>query len=289
MSLEFISPQLATAVDHPPPRAGWIHEVKHDGYRTLLIIERRAARAYTRNGFDWTDAYPGITKAAAKLDCRSAIIDGEVIVQDERGASDFEALKSAIRWRPHTLVFCAFDLLHLDGKDLRDRELVERRAELRELIPSEHPFLFSEQFTGDAAAFFRACAEHQLEGIVSKLASSKYRSGRSKTWLKTKCFTENSFLIVGTARDRKTKAPLVLLARPGNEGLAYVGSAFIALSGTERAELSARLQASKLQRSPIPKLRFPDAEWVKPQYKVRVRHLAGAKYLRHGTVRGFTG
>src|ERR1700745_1371637 len=83
MSLEFINPQLATAVDHPPPRAGWIHEVKHDGYRTLLIIERRKARAYTRNGFDWTERYLGIAKAAAKLDCRSAIIDGEFIVQNK--------------------------------------------------------------------------------------------------------------------------------------------------------------------------------------------------------------
>ena len=68
MSLEFVKPQLATAVDHPPPRAGWIHEVKHDGYRTLLIIERRKARAYTRNGFDWSESYLGITKVAAKLD-----------------------------------------------------------------------------------------------------------------------------------------------------------------------------------------------------------------------------
>src|ERR1700745_242064 len=98
MPLEFIKPQLATAVDHPPPRAGWIHEVKHDGYRTLLIIERRKASAYTRNGFDWTGRYQTITNAAAKLDCRSAVIHGEVIVQNKSGVSDFDALKSAIRW-----------------------------------------------------------------------------------------------------------------------------------------------------------------------------------------------
>jgi len=183
MSLEFINPQLATPVDHPPPRAGWIHEVKHDGYRTLLIIERRKAHAYTRNGFDWTERYSRLTNAAAKLDCRSAIIDGEIIVQNELGVSDFDALKSAIRWQPQRLIFCAFDLLHLNGNDLRDRPLLERRAKLKELVPGEHPFLFSEEFVGDAAAFFQACA--QLEGIVSKLASSKYRSGRSKTWLKT--------------------------------------------------------------------------------------------------------
>ena len=113
MPLEFIKPQLATSTDHPPPRAGWIHEVKHDGFRTLLIIERRKARAYTRNGFDWTDRYSGITKATARLDCRSAIIDGEVIVQDARGVSEFEALQSAIRWQPKRLILCVFDLLHL--------------------------------------------------------------------------------------------------------------------------------------------------------------------------------
>jgi bifunctional non-homologous end joining protein LigD len=150
MSLEFISPQLATSVDHPPPRSGWIHEVKHDGYRTLLIIERRKARAYTRNGFDWTDRYPAITKAAGNLDYRSAIIDGEVIVQNKCGVSDFDALKSATRWRPQSLTLCAFDLLYLNGKDLRDRSLIERRAKLKELVPGEHPFLFSEEFTGDA-------------------------------------------------------------------------------------------------------------------------------------------
>jgi bifunctional non-homologous end joining protein LigD len=100
LSLEFIKPQLATAVDRPPPRAGWIHEVKYDGYRTLLIIERRGVRVYTRNGFDWTEHYASITMPAAKLECRSAIVDGEVIVQDERGISDFEALNSAIRWHP---------------------------------------------------------------------------------------------------------------------------------------------------------------------------------------------
>jgi len=286
MSLEFIQPQLATAVDHPPPRAGWIHEVKHDGYRTLLIIERRKARAYTRNGFDWTERYPSIIKAAAQLGCRSAIIDGEVIVQDEHGVSDFEALKSAIRWRPECLIFCAFDLLHLNGNDLRERPLLERRIKLKELVPTEHPFLFSEEFTGDAAAFFKACADHQLEGIVSKLATSKYRSGRSKT-CKTKCFTESLFVIIGTARDRKTKAPLALLAQADAQGLRYAGSAFITLSGIERAELSARIQMSKLDRCPIPKLRFPDAQWVKPQLKARVRHLSGTSYIRHGTVRGF--
>jgi ATP-dependent DNA ligase len=202
--------QAATCqpIDQPPPRAGWIHEVKHDGYRTLLIIERRKARAYTRNGFDWTERLTGITEAAAKLDCRSAIIDGEVIVQDKNGVSNFDALKSEIHWRPQSLIFCAFDLLHLNGKDLRERPLLERRTKLKELVPSERPFLFSEEFTGDPDAFFKACADPSLRASFqnSRHQNTEVDAARHKT----KCFTESSFVIIGTARDRKTKAPLAL-------------------------------------------------------------------------------
>ncbi len=285
----FIPPQLPSLTDRPPEGSGWIHEVKHDGYRTLIDVQSGKAVAYTRNGYDWSTRYPHIIAAAPKLLCRSAMLDGEMIVQDERGVSDFEALQEAIKHAPDRLIFYAFDLLHLNGKDIRNRPLYERRARLRKLIGVDpaNRLQFSEEFVGDGSALFRACAQHELdEGIVSKLANSPYRSGRSKTWLKTKCFTEGSFLIIGTARDRKTKAPLALLARTDAEGLTYAGSAFIALSSSERAELSARLQASKLERSPIPKLRFPDAQWVKPQLTARVRHLSGTSYIRHATVRG---
>jgi bifunctional non-homologous end joining protein LigD len=96
--VHFIEPQLATLVERPPHREGWIHEVKHDGYRTLLLIEKGNVRACTRNAFDWTDRYPGIVREATKLGCRSAILDGEVIVQDANGVSDFQHLSTVIRW-----------------------------------------------------------------------------------------------------------------------------------------------------------------------------------------------
>ncbi len=219
----FIEPQLATAVNQPPLRSGWIHEIKHDGYRTIVVIERGEVRCYTRNGFDWSHRYPGILQAASGLQCRSAVLDGEVIIQNDHGVSDFDGLMSAIRWRPQKLIFYAFDLLHLDGKDLRDLPLIERRGCLQKLLQTnKSPALqFSEEFVGDAAAFFQACATHRLEGMVSKLASSRYRSGRSKTWLKCKCFTESSFVIIGTERDRKTSALLALLARSEDEGLCF--------------------------------------------------------------------
>jgi bifunctional non-homologous end joining protein LigD len=209
---------------------------------------------------------------------------------DERGISDIDALRSAIRWQPDRLIFYAFDLLHLNGKDLRNEPLDCRRAKLKELVRADPQsrLQFSEEFTEGGAALFRACVDHGLEGIVSKLASSKYRSGRSKTWLKTKCFTESAFLIIGTARDRKTGATMALLARAQPEGLTYVGSAFIALAGNERDKLRAHLEVKKVGRCAIAKFRFPDAQWVKPDLVARARHLAGTKYLRHGTVHGLT-
>jgi ATP-dependent DNA ligase len=101
------------------------------------LVDRGDARAFTRNGFDWSDRYPGIVSSAAKLKVRSAILDGEVIVQDARGVSDFEALKSAMRWRPGSLILYAFDLLHLNGVDLRNKPLLERRSKLKELIGAD--------------------------------------------------------------------------------------------------------------------------------------------------------
>ena len=123
--------------------------------------------------------------------------------------------------------------------------------------------------------------------MVSKLATSRYRSGRSKTWIKCKCFTESSFVIIVTDRYRKTMALMALLARREDQGLSYVGSAFIALPGSERDELLTLLESVRVNRSPIPRLRLASAQWVKPEIKARVRYLAGTKSLRHGTLRGF--
>ena len=137
----------------------------------------------------------------ANIHCRSAILDGEVIVRDRRGASDFEALQAALKSKRTPLLFYAFDLLHLDRKDYRNVPLMERRTKLKHLVGSSPSAIqFSEELVGDAEAFFRACRKHQLEGMVSKLANSSYRSGRSRTWLKTKCFTESDFILPLTLR-----------------------------------------------------------------------------------------
>jgi len=163
--LRFIEPQLPSLVDQPPESKHWIHEVKHDGYRSIILIETGKVRVFTRNGFDWTDRYPSIVRAASKLRCKSAIIDGEAVVQDGNGASDFDSLRSAMRWKPQCIILYVFDLLHLDGKDLRHQPLSERRAALKQLVEgeAESRIQFSEEFDGDGDALFKACAERELE------------------------------------------------------------------------------------------------------------------------------
>ena len=115
--LRFIEPQLASPVDQPPEGQQWIHEIKYDGYRCQVLLARGQARVLTRNGYDWTDRYPSIARAASSLGCQSAIIDGEAIVQDETGASDFDSLNSALHWRPESIILYAFDLMYLPREE----------------------------------------------------------------------------------------------------------------------------------------------------------------------------
>ena len=284
--LRFIEPQLASPVDQPPEGKHWIHEIKHDGYRSQVVIERGQVRVFSRNGHDWSDRYPSIVRAATNLRCQSAIIDGEAIVQNGDGASDFEALSSAMRRQPHSIILYAFDLLHLDGKDLRQQTLIERRDSLKHLVgaDAQSRIQFSDEFDGDGAALFKACAEKELEGIVSKHALAPYRSGRSKTWLKTKCFTESTFVVVGTDRDRKTGALMALLAH--SDGLKYAGAAFITLGGEERKEFLAEVERLTTSWGAFKSSRATDVKWCQPKLVVRVKHLAGSKMLRHATVKG---
>ena len=241
----------------------------------------------TRNGHDWSDRYPSIVRAAANLRCQSAIIDGEAIVQDEHGVSDFEALSSAMRWQAHSIILYAFDLMHLNGKDLRQQRLSVRRSILTALVGTdeESRIQFSDEFDGDGDALFKACAKHGLEGIVSKHARAPYRSGRGKTWLKTKCFTESTFVVIGTDRDRKTGALRALLAHPNSAGLNYAGAAFIALGDDARTEFLAEVERLATSWAAFKSSRLTDVKWCQPKLTVRVKHLAGSKALRHATVR----
>ena len=206
--LRFIEPQLASLVDGPPEGKHWIHEIKHDGYRCQVLIEPVVFVCLRATATIGPERFPSIARAVRAMECKSAILDGEAVVQDESGVSDFEALRSAIQAHCPNIILYAFDLLHLDGRDIRQQMLSDRRTLLKRLVgdDADSRIQVSDEFDGGGSALFAACRDMGLEGIVSKHAMAPYRSGRSKTWLKTKCFTESTFVVVGTDRDRKTGA-----------------------------------------------------------------------------------
>jgi ATP-dependent DNA ligase len=206
---------LPSAVDEAPAGDSWLHEIKHDGFRTLLAIGGGRAKCYTRRGHDWTNRYARIANTAPAFACRSALIDGEVIVQDAAGRSSIEALYNALAGEPHRLVFFAFDLLHLDGAEQCALPLVERKARLQKLIGEVEPtsaIHYCEALAGDGREVFAAAEQLGLEGIVSKRIGSKYRAGRSTAWLKTKAMIEGDFVVVGM-EPNPGGAPFALLAR----------------------------------------------------------------------------
>jgi bifunctional non-homologous end joining protein LigD len=171
--LKFIPPPLPRLVEEPPVSDDWIHEIKYDGYRTQIIIDWDGARAYTKTGIDWTARYWPIVAAAERLVARSAIIDGEVISPTPDGAPEFHGLRSAIAWNAERLAFVAFDLLHLDGRDLRKLPLLERRAILWDLVkPAKETIQFSEHIEGNGAEVFSGVEKLGLEGMVSKRRGS---------------------------------------------------------------------------------------------------------------------
>ena len=280
--LGFIPPMLPTLVEQPPEGDGWVHEIKFDGYRTQVVIEAKDARAFTRNGFDWTGKYGTILDAARALKCRSAIIDGEVAVQAQSGVTDFRALRRSITSSsPRQLILFAFDLLHLDGRDLRSEPLLDRRRRLEDLIGAMDPasrLHFSSHHVGDGPAMFQAADQAGLEGIVSKRADSRYISGRAKAWFKTKSFTVADYSVLGVERS-DTGMPIALLATLGDK--AYVGNAMVTLTAKE---LDTLWKAVERLGTPQGRLtgqtKREGATWLKSGMVARVRHLRGEDRLR---------
>jgi bifunctional non-homologous end joining protein LigD len=288
MTLRFIPPMEPALVDEPPEGAGWIHEIKHDGFRTQLIVEAGAGRAYTRRGHDWTERYAPIVESAIAQLGADAILDGEMIVQDEQGRSDFPAFADAMRNRPGDLVYVAFDLMHFDGRDMRSLPLVDRRAALQELLSpcaADCRIRFSEGIEGDGKAVFEAADAMGLEGIVSKRATSRYRSGPTRNWQKTKALAREEFVVVGTEPGDKGP-PFALLARETEEGLQYAGSAFVTLGGDERETFWSEVERLRARRPSVSMPRRPRTTWIEPHLRVNAAYLKGSDKLRHARLTG---
>jgi bifunctional non-homologous end joining protein LigD len=201
-------------------------EVKWDGYRVSLYVERGNLKIMTRNGHDWTKRFPLVATAAAALNVDSAIIDGEVVMLDDMGRSHFSDLHAVAsgKYAPDAICY-AFDLLWLNGEDLRDKPLSDRRLELEGLGLGESAIYFSEEFEGDGEAFYREACRADLEGIVAKHRDSKYRSGRSDEWRKIKYIKSAEFVVIGYLPSKVPGAiASLLVAEKDGKRLRYAGA-----------------------------------------------------------------
>lgn len=197
-----VEPQLATAAAKPPSGDGWLHEIKFDGYRTMAHVGAGATKLMTRSGLDWTKRYGDLAKAFATLPVREAVIDGEIVVLDAKGISSFSGLQDALANSHHQkLVFYAFDLLFLDGWDLRGVGLGARKELLAQLLSghadASSAIQFSDHVEGDGQGLYDRASEMGLEGIVSKRVTATYVSGRSHSWMKAKALKSGDFAIAG--------------------------------------------------------------------------------------------
>ena len=274
-----IEPQLATLRTRPPRGDGWLHEVKWDGYR-LLAYRDGGVELYSRNQLPWSQRLPELVTALEALPVRQAVIDGELIAVDARGRSDFGLLQALLERSDTTgLRFVAFDLLYLEGVDLRDAPLLERRVLLGRLIEAAaSPALaFSEHVEGDAADAFEASAGTGLEGIVCKRADAPYRSGRGGAWIKLKHVADESFVVVGHTPPKNSRHGFgsLLLAQPGAGGLEYVGRVGSGFSDDSLRSILRRLQALHSDEATVElpaHVPFPvrSVRWTRPEIMVDV-------------------
>ncbi|MER9680818.1 ATP-dependent DNA ligase [Mesorhizobium sp. M0184] len=284
--LAFIPPMEPKLVTKPPEGDDWTHEIKLDGYRAQVVINNpEDIRVFTKSGADWTKKFAGIVEAARELEVENAIFEGEAIVANKAGLPDFGALQKAVHSDPYAMYLGAFDIMHLNGYDLRDIGCKARREMLHSIMKPKSRIQFSEALPGDPKAIFYLVDQAGLEGIVSKRADSKYRSGQTSNWLKTKSFTVDEFELLGVKREQG-KAAFALLAEPGTGK--YVGSAFITLGRDMKDRLWKRV---KDHAGPPPKAlrKRPDTQWVEPGLRLRVKHLRGEhNYIRHASLLGFS-
>jgi len=278
--------QLATLVDAVPAGDRWLHEMKYDGYRTLVAVGGKEARAYTRSGLDWSDRFPSILKDAARFKVRSALIDGEAVVLDADGKSSFQALQGALKGAPATIDYYAFDLLELDGEDLTGLPLIERKAKLKAILPtkSEH-IRFSDHIQGSGEKLLNSFCQAGLEGVISKLASSKYVGSRAGSWVKTKCIKRQEFVVVGWTPSDKSRAFRSLILGVHDKGeLRYAGKVG---TGFDTAELLRLMEIMAPLEQPAPTVKAPRAEvrgahWLKPKL---VAEIAYTEMTNEGTLR----
>jgi bifunctional non-homologous end joining protein LigD len=299
----FIEPQLARLSDVPPTGSSWVHEIKLDGYRTLCRIgdlkngkERSKAKSIqllTRSGLDWTEKYGKLATACQQIPGEQTLLDGEIVCVDEKGRSHFQLLQKVLKEkRTSQLLYFAFDLLFLNGVDLRERPLIERKALLAKLIQqTKSPkIIFSQHWETSGQKMLAECYRLELEGIVSKRADAPYESDRGDNWLKSKCGFDQEFVIVGFTPPKGTRigfGALLLGAHQDDGKLKYVGRVGTGFGDTTIHELMDKLEPFINDHSPftMPVPEQGSITWVRPVLVAQIKFsgFTGDGMIRHGS------
>ncbi len=282
----YISPMLATAVDQAFDRKGWLFEVKWDGYRAIAEVEQDRVRLYSRRLLSFEKRYPSVVRSLERLG-HEAVLDGEIVVVDAAGKPDFQLLQNYLKNGEGQLVYYVFDLLYLDGHDLRNLPLVRRKELLRKILPELPSVKFSDHVEEHGVAFFEAVAGQGLEGILAKEGASRYRAAlRSHSWLKLKIGSRQEAVIGGFTQPkggRKNLGALVLGVYEGDD-LVYVGHAGGGFTEASLEHVRAQLDPLIQDACPFkkkPKTNAP-VRWVRPEL---VCEVAFQKWTQDGNLR----
>ena len=292
--------ELARLHERAPQGEDWLHEVKYDGYRMLAWRRGRELQLLSRNRLDWTEKLPVIADAILGLDCRSCVLDGELVVFDEHGRSRFDLLQKQFNLaQAQTVRYAVFDLLALNGDDLRDAPLLERKAALSRLLeandPATSPLVVSGFLRGNGALAYQRACEAGLEGVISKSVDAPYRGGRGDSWRKLKCIDSDEFVIVGYTPGKGSRGALgsLLLAEPRGKTWRYVGRVGTGMDSAMLERLHDQLKVAKgkpeLIDAPNAKqLRGAKPTWVQPGIVVEVefRGRTGDDFLRQAAFKG---
>ncbi|MGO7903669.1 non-homologous end-joining DNA ligase [Rhizobium leguminosarum] len=292
-----IEPCLALLKSKPPKGDDWVYEIKWDGYRLSVHVEPTSIRILTRGGHDWTHRFPAIQQAALWLPVGTAILDGEAVILDEQGRSDFGLLQQSLGGRggnksSSDAILFAFDLLYFDGHDLTRMDLSERRHILEDLMEGAAGAIrLSEEIDADGDQLLASACEHGLEGIIAKRRNSPYRSGRLGDWLKIKCVQSDSFFIVGYEKSTAARGQIgsLLLAAHKGDDLVYVGS--VGTGFKERDVLELREMMDKITRK-TPPLQYTGTRknvmWLQPTLIAEIEYRAWTEdgKLRHASYKG---
>ena len=289
--LDFIPPQLATLHNDPPVGAQWLHEIKYDGYRIQLVKKDDEVKAFTRNGHDWSERFARLCMMVASLPCKNAVIDGELVVNTEKGISRFQLLQNALDANAQQdLTYYGFDLLVIDNTNLCPAPLVERKEILKNLVtamPEQDKMLYSDHIIGNGPDVFKQSCGLSLEGIISKRSDSAYSSGRSKSWLKSKCLKRQEMVIGGFVKPKLASRGVgaLLLGTYDKGELVFagkVGTGFTDKSGTAlRKKLDTLLQ-KKSGFQALPTAVKNGALYVKP---VLVAEIEFTEWTSSGALR----